>query len=78
MTQVARGLDPSGLLLLDVAVHGGVPESLAGADLQVQVWGEPRGAQTGWGGGNGASCLQGLAGRSSGPGLSASGTCSTP
>ncbi|XP_035878268.1 hemicentin-2 [Phyllostomus discolor] len=36
MTQVARGLDPSGLLLLDVAVHGGVPESLAGADLRVQ------------------------------------------
>ncbi|XP_053523819.1 hemicentin-2 [Artibeus jamaicensis] len=36
MTQVARGLDPDGLLLLDVAVNGGVPESLAGADLRVQ------------------------------------------
>lgn len=37
MTQVARGLDPNGLLLLDVAVNGVVPESLADADLQVQV-----------------------------------------
>ncbi|KAI4577648.1 hypothetical protein MJT46_003483 [Ovis ammon polii x Ovis aries] len=36
MTQVARGLDPNGLLLLDVAVNGVVPESLADADLQVQ------------------------------------------
>ncbi|KAM5331532.1 hemicentin-2 [Glossophaga mutica] len=36
MTQVARGLDPDGLLLLDVVVDGGVPESLAGADLRVQ------------------------------------------
>ncbi|XP_065735248.1 hemicentin-2 [Phocoena phocoena] len=36
MTQVARGLDPDGFLLLDVVVHGIVPESLADADLQVQ------------------------------------------
>uniref|UniRef100_A0A2K6K1Q6 Hemicentin-2 n=1 Tax=Rhinopithecus bieti TaxID=61621 RepID=A0A2K6K1Q6_RHIBE len=36
MTQVARGLDPNGLLLLDVVVNGVVPESLADADLQVQ------------------------------------------
>ncbi|KAK2120461.1 Hemicentin-2 [Saguinus oedipus] len=36
MTQVARGLDPDGLLLLDVVVNGGVPESLAAADLHVQ------------------------------------------
>nr|KAF6314649.1 hemicentin 2 [Myotis myotis] len=36
MTQVARGLDPDGLLLLDVAVHGVIPESLADADLQAQ------------------------------------------
>ena len=42
MTQGARGLDPNGLLLLDVAVNGGIPESLAGADLRVQVWGKPR------------------------------------
>lgn len=37
MTQVARGLDPNGLLLFDVVVNGVVPESLADADLQVQV-----------------------------------------
>uniref|UniRef100_G1PQB8 Hemicentin 2 n=1 Tax=Myotis lucifugus TaxID=59463 RepID=G1PQB8_MYOLU len=36
MTQVARGLDPDGLLLLDVAVHGVIPESLANADLRAQ------------------------------------------
>ncbi|XP_049752935.1 hemicentin-2 isoform X2 [Elephas maximus indicus] len=36
MTQVARGLDPDGLLLLDVMVNGIIPESLADADLQVQ------------------------------------------
>ncbi|KAM5299409.1 LOW QUALITY PROTEIN: hemicentin-2 [Ctenodactylus gundi] len=36
MTQVARGLDSDGLLLLDVAVSGSVPESLEDADLQVQ------------------------------------------
>ncbi|XP_054440698.1 hemicentin-2 [Pteronotus mesoamericanus] len=36
MTQVARGLDPNGFLLLDVAVNGVVPESLAGTDLRVQ------------------------------------------
>lgn len=41
MTQVARGLDPNGLLLLDVVVNGVVPESLADADLQVQVWAGP-------------------------------------
>ena len=40
MTQVARGLDPNGLLLLDVVVNGIVPESLADADLQVQVVGQ--------------------------------------
>lgn len=51
MTQVARGLDPNGLLLLDVVVNGIVPESLADADLQVQVVGS--GASPGvcrWGG----------------------------
>ncbi|VTJ68807.1 Hypothetical predicted protein [Marmota monax] len=36
MTQVARGLDPNGLLLLDVVVDGIVPDSLADADLQMQ------------------------------------------
>ncbi|ELK37386.1 Hemicentin-2 [Myotis davidii] len=36
MTQVARGLDPDGLLLLDVVVHGVIPESLADADLRAQ------------------------------------------
>ncbi|XP_008579907.1 PREDICTED: hemicentin-2 [Galeopterus variegatus] len=36
MTQVARGLDPDGLLLLDMVINGIVPESLADADLQVQ------------------------------------------
>ncbi|XP_052503745.1 LOW QUALITY PROTEIN: hemicentin-2 [Budorcas taxicolor] len=46
MTQVARGLDPNGLLLLDVAVNGVVPESLADADLQVQDFQE-RYVQTG-------------------------------
>lgn len=52
MTQVARGLDPNGLLLLDVAVNGVVPESLADADLQVQVVGG-RGAALGCAGGGG-------------------------
>lgn len=33
MTQVAHGLDPDGLLLLDVVVSGVVPKSLADADL---------------------------------------------
>ncbi|XP_029776920.1 hemicentin-2, partial [Suricata suricatta] len=37
MTQEARGLDADGFLLLDVVVSGGVPESLADADLQVQL-----------------------------------------
>ncbi|XP_061289826.1 hemicentin-2 isoform X2 [Bos javanicus] len=46
MTQVARGLDPNGLLLLDVVVNGIVPESLADADLQVQDFQE-RYVQTG-------------------------------
>ncbi|XP_012576655.1 PREDICTED: hemicentin-2 [Condylura cristata] len=46
MTQVARGLDPDGLLLLDVEVAGNVPESLAAADLQVQDFQE-RYVQTG-------------------------------
>ncbi|XP_044938536.1 hemicentin-2 isoform X2 [Mustela putorius furo] len=36
MTQEAWGLDPDGLLLLDVEVSGGIPESLAEAELQVQ------------------------------------------
>lgn len=43
MTQVAQGLDPHGLLLLDVVVNGVVPESLADADLQVQVRGQALG-----------------------------------
>lgn len=43
MTQVVRGLDPDGLLLLDVVVNGVVPESLADADLQVQVRGQALG-----------------------------------
>ncbi|XP_055255516.1 hemicentin-2 isoform X3 [Moschus berezovskii] len=46
MTQVARGLDPNGLLLLDVVVNGIIPESLADADLQVQDFQE-RYVQTG-------------------------------
>uniref|UniRef100_A0A2K5CWV0 Hemicentin 2 n=1 Tax=Aotus nancymaae TaxID=37293 RepID=A0A2K5CWV0_AOTNA len=46
MTQVARGLDPDGLLLLDVVVDGSVPESLADADLHVQDF-EERYVQTG-------------------------------
>ncbi|XP_058380273.1 hemicentin-2 [Diceros bicornis minor] len=46
MTQVARGLDPDGLLLLDVMVSGVVPESLADADLQMQDFQE-RYVQTG-------------------------------
>ncbi|XP_012372192.1 hemicentin-2 [Octodon degus] len=36
MTQVARGLDTDGLLLLDVVVNGAIPEALADTDLQVQ------------------------------------------
>ncbi|KAM7093056.1 hemicentin-2 [Molossus nigricans] len=36
MTQVARGLDPDGLLLFDVVISGDIPERLADADLQVQ------------------------------------------
>uniref|UniRef100_H0VN85 Hemicentin 2 n=1 Tax=Cavia porcellus TaxID=10141 RepID=H0VN85_CAVPO len=46
MTQVARGLDPDGLLLLDVVVSGTVPEALEGGDLQVQDF-EERYVQTG-------------------------------
>uniref|UniRef100_H0XNP2 Hemicentin-2 n=1 Tax=Otolemur garnettii TaxID=30611 RepID=H0XNP2_OTOGA len=46
MTQVARGLDPDGLLLLDMVVDGIVPESLADEDLQVQDFQE-RYVQTG-------------------------------
>uniref|UniRef100_A0A2K6UV43 Hemicentin-2 n=1 Tax=Saimiri boliviensis boliviensis TaxID=39432 RepID=A0A2K6UV43_SAIBB len=46
MTQVARGLDPDGLLLLDVVVDGSVPESLADEDLHVQDF-EERYVQTG-------------------------------
>lgn len=41
MTQVARGLDANGLLLLDVLVNGAVPETLADTELQVQVWASP-------------------------------------
>lgn len=42
MTQVAHGLGPDGLLLLDVKINGMIPESLAEADLQVQVlWAAP-------------------------------------
>lgn len=47
MTQVAQGLDPDGLLLFDVVINGVIPERLADADLQVQVRGEPWGAQMG-------------------------------
>ncbi|XP_021050559.1 hemicentin-2 [Mus pahari] len=36
MTQVARGLDPDGLLLVDVKINGMIPESLADGDLRVQ------------------------------------------
>lgn len=43
MTQEAWGLDPDGLLLLDVEVSGGIPESLAEAELQVQVGAGPMG-----------------------------------
>ena len=39
MTQVARGLDPNGLLLLHMVVNGNIPESLADADLPVLVGG---------------------------------------
>lgn len=39
MTQVARGLDPAGLLLLDVVVNGAVPADLADAELHMQVGG---------------------------------------
>ncbi|ELV11784.1 Hemicentin-2 [Tupaia chinensis] len=46
MTQVARGLDPDGLVLLDVLVNGLIPESLADADLQLQDFQE-RYVQTG-------------------------------
>ncbi|XP_069861249.1 hemicentin-2 [Dipodomys merriami] len=46
LTQAARGLDPHGFLLLDVAVHGAVPESLAGAELVLQDF-EERYVQTG-------------------------------
>lgn len=56
MTQVARGLDPDGFLLLDVVVNGIVPESLADADLQVQVGGEPWGVQMGRARESGMSC----------------------
>jgi hypothetical protein len=37
MTQVARGLDPDGLLLVDMKINGMIPESLADGDLRVQV-----------------------------------------
>ncbi|GAB1286208.1 Hemicentin-2 [Apodemus speciosus] len=36
MTQVARGLDPDGLLLVDMKIDGKIPESLADANLHVQ------------------------------------------
>ncbi|XP_044515627.1 hemicentin-2-like [Gracilinanus agilis] len=38
LTQVARGLDRDGLLLLDVVVNGFIPEVLAVAQLQVQKY----------------------------------------
>lgn len=47
MTQVARGLDANGLLVLDVLVNGAIPETLADAELQVQVWASP--GVHGWG-----------------------------
>lgn len=50
MTQVARGLDPNGLLLLDMVVNGNIPESLADADLQVQVAGVASPGVCRWGG----------------------------
>lgn len=37
MTQVARGLDPDGFLLVNMKISGMIPESLADADLHVQV-----------------------------------------
>lgn len=37
MTQVARGLDPDGFLLLDVTINGMIPESLADEELHMQV-----------------------------------------
>nr|XP_051696750.1 hemicentin-2 isoform X2 [Oryctolagus cuniculus] len=46
MTQVARGLDPAGLLLLDVVVNGVVPADLADAELHMQDF-EERYVQTG-------------------------------
>lgn len=46
MTQVARGLDPAGLLLLDVVVNGVVPADLANAELHMQVGAGP---ERGWG-----------------------------
>lgn len=57
MTQVARGLDPDGLLLLDVAVHGVIPESLADADLRAQVRASP-GCTEGCVRVSGMSCLR--------------------
>lgn len=54
MTQVAHGLDPDGLLLLDVVVSGVVPKSLADADLQVQVGAQPRACR--WGGFENGMC----------------------
>ncbi|XP_012876738.1 PREDICTED: hemicentin-2 [Dipodomys ordii] len=46
LTQAAQGLDPQGFLLLDVAVQGAVPESLAEAELVLQDF-EERYVQTG-------------------------------
>lgn len=37
MTQVARGLDPDGLLLVDMKINGMIPESLADGALHIQV-----------------------------------------
>lgn len=55
MTQEARGLDPDGLLLLDVVVSGVVPGSLADADLEAQVGTHPEACRWGWGA-NGMCC----------------------
>lgn len=46
MTQVARGLDPAGLLLLDVVINGVVPADLADEELHMQVGAGP---ECGWG-----------------------------
>lgn len=61
MTQVARGLDPAGLLLLDVVVNGVVPADLANEELHMQVGAGPCVG--------GAECGRGLSGGLCGRGL---------